>query len=164
MDDKGNAIGVDNSKDLLETIPNKIADTMTILPKVNLIKKNRKDVIEIIVDSYFSPVSYKGKYYRRVGATNREVDGNELKKVFDKKYNIDYIDFGMDNIKLNDIDSRVIDIFKENAIRSKRMKKSDLQCSKKDLLEKLNLINDEGKIKRAAVLLFSRDPQKYFLN
>ena len=70
----------------------------------------------------------------------------------------------MDNIKLNDIDSQVIDIFKENAIRSNRMKKSDLQCSKKDLLEKLNLINDEGKIKRAAVLLFSRNPQKYFLN
>ena len=164
MDDKGNVIGIDNPKDLLEIIPNKIADTMTILPKVNLIKKNRKDVIEIIVDSYFSPVSYKGKYYRRVGATNREVDGNELKKIFDKKYNIDYVDFGMDNIKLNDIDSRVIDIFKENAIRSKRMKKSDLQCSKKDLLEKLNLVNDEGKIKRAAVLLFSKEPQKYFLN
>ena len=41
--DKGNAVGVDNPEDLLELIPNKIADTITILPKVSLIKKNRKE-------------------------------------------------------------------------------------------------------------------------
>lgn len=110
---------------------------MTILPRVNLIKKNKKEVIEIIIDSYHDPISFNGKFYKRVGATNREVDGNELRKIFENKYNIGFVDYGMDKIKLTDIDSDSINIFKEKAITSRRMSALDLKCGKKGIVRKI---------------------------
>ena len=36
-DDDGNVVGIDNARDLLERIPNKITDTMGIIADVNLL-------------------------------------------------------------------------------------------------------------------------------
>lgn len=41
------------------------------------------------------------------------------------------------------------------------MTRKDLECTNEELLNKLGLIAD-GKLKRAAVLLFYRNPQRFF--
>ncbi len=58
------------------------------------------------------------------------------------------------------MDKESFDIFRREAVRSKRMTKNDLCMSNADLLDCLGLLK-EGKLTRAAVLLFHRTPQKW---
>ena len=80
QDDDGNVVGIDNARDLLERIPNKITDTMGIIVDVNLLYKGELEYLQIIVDKYPSLISFRGKYYYRSGSTMREITGNELER------------------------------------------------------------------------------------
>lgn len=79
-DDDGNVVGIDNARDLLERIPNKITDTMGIIVDVNLLYKGELEYLQIIVDKYPSLISFHGKYYYRSGSTMREITGKELER------------------------------------------------------------------------------------
>ena len=79
-DDDGNVVGIDNARDLLERIPNKITDTMGIIADVNLLYKGKLEYLQIIVDKYPSLISFRGKYYYRSGSTMREITGKELER------------------------------------------------------------------------------------
>jgi ATP-dependent DNA helicase RecG len=67
--DKGVAVGVPNVKKLLEDLPNKVRDVLGIMVAVNLVKDGGRNLIEIRVEPYPSPVSYKGEYHYRSGST-----------------------------------------------------------------------------------------------
>ena len=68
-------VGVGDAKNLLEVIPNKIKDILGIIVQVNLHKQSGKEYLEIVVDSYPYPISYKGQYHFRSGATKQELKG-----------------------------------------------------------------------------------------
>lgn len=61
---------------------------------------------------------------------------------------------------VDDLDKESFDIFHHELIRSGRMSRDDLWLSNLELLEKLNLL-DGTMLKRAAVLLFHRNPEKW---
>lgn len=65
----------------------------------------------------------------------------------------------VDNFTYQDLDRESFNIFCREALRSKRMTEDDLACSDEELLERLKLTVD-GKLKRAAVLLFYREPEE----
>ena len=67
--DGGEVVGLSDKdrKRLLESIPNKITDTMGIVADVNLLYEGKLQYIEIIVDKYPSLISYHGKYFYRSG-------------------------------------------------------------------------------------------------
>lgn len=77
-DDDGKVVGVADSKKLLEDLPNKIRDILGIMADVNLHEENGLDFIEIITQSYAVPISLRGRYYFRSGATKQELKGNAL--------------------------------------------------------------------------------------
>ena len=79
-DDKGKVIGIVNAKKLMEEIPNKVKDIMGILVDVNLHNEDSNDYLEIVVESYLNPVSYKGQYHYRSGSTKQELKGAALNK------------------------------------------------------------------------------------
>lgn len=79
-DDKGNTVGIQKSKKLLEMIPSKITDIMGIVADVNLLHEGGLEYIEIAVDKYPSLISFHGKYYYRSGSTMRTITGKELDK------------------------------------------------------------------------------------
>ncbi len=58
-------VGVNDSKKLLEDIPNKIVNNMGLVVDVNLYEQNGLDYIELIVNPSNVPISFKGKYYYR---------------------------------------------------------------------------------------------------
>ena len=58
-----------NSRKLLEDIPNKIRDAMGIIVGVNLLEKAGKEYLEIDVSAYPIGISCKGIYYYRSGST-----------------------------------------------------------------------------------------------
>ena len=49
-------VGIQDSKKLLEDIPNKVRDVLGILVDVNLLTKDRKDYIEIQERRYYGDV------------------------------------------------------------------------------------------------------------
>ena len=62
----------------MEDIPNKTKDILGILVDVNLKTKAKKHFIEIVVEAYPYPVSYKGQYHFRSGSTKQELKGAAL--------------------------------------------------------------------------------------
>ena len=85
IDDKGNVVGLKDSKKLLEEIPNKITTTMGIVADINLLNKNGLDYIEIVVSPNQYPVSYKGEYHYRSGSTKQQLVGVALNQFLLKK-------------------------------------------------------------------------------
>lgn len=58
---------------------------MGILVDVNLKEKNGKQYLEIVTEAYPYPVSFRGKYYQRSGATNQELKGAALDRFMLRK-------------------------------------------------------------------------------
>lgn len=75
INDEGHVIGLKNSKKLIEDIPNKVRDILGILVEVNCLNNKELQYIEIVVEAYPYPISYRGHYYQRSGATNQELKG-----------------------------------------------------------------------------------------
>ena len=157
IDDKGNIIGVNNAKKLLEDIPNQVKSGLNILADVNIHSKDGKDYIEIAVKPSDYPVNYKGEYYVRSGSTKQKLSGPALTAFLTKKTGFRWEDVTVDNISVDDLDDESFKIFRREALRSGRMSKEELNISNEELLDKLHLTVD-GKLKRSAILLFYHDP------
>lgn len=156
--DDGTACGVKNAKKLLEDIPNKIQTGLGIVADVNLKTKDGNDFIEIVVTPSSFPISYRGEYHYRSGSTKQQLTGVALSEFVMRKTGICWEDVGVDNVSVDDLDDESFKIFRREALRRNRMSKEDLDISNYELLKKLHLLTYDGKLKRAAVLLFYNDP------
>ena len=155
--DDGTVAGVADGKQLLEDIPNKIKDTMGIIADVNLLKKDGCEYIEIKVNPSSYPVSYKGEYHYRSGSTKQQLRGAALTEFLVSKTGYRWDAVPVDSIGVDDLDKDSIDIFRRESVKNGRMSRKDLNISNEELMDHLDLLTD-GKLKRAAVLLFSRKP------
>lgn len=104
ISDTGKVIGIENSKKLLEDIPNKIINLLGIIPRLILHNENDLKYIEIVIDKSIEPVSYKGRYYIRSGATTQEMGGKSLQNFLLKKHNTTWGEIGINYASLEDID------------------------------------------------------------
>jgi len=160
ISDKKEIKGLEYTNSLLEDLTNKIVNRLGIHPQIDCIKVNKKDVLQIKINKSTLPVSYKGKYYTRVGNTTREMQGEELRSFFIKGTNWDGL---TGNYSLDEIDSKTVRKFMRMASRNGRLKTVDENEDIETILKKLKLIIN-GKLTNAAIMLFGNDPQKYFIN
>ena len=156
LDDQGKSIGLKNVKKMLEDIPNTIRNKLGIIPSVEL---DKKDIIKVTVAPYSVPISYNGKYYLRSGSTVQELQGKDLADFLMKKSGSTWDDIVEERAGFNEIDNDSIEKFKKYAID--RIPSIIKETDNAILLQKLNLI-DDGVLKRASVLLFGNDPQKFY--
>ncbi len=63
--DQGEVVGVEGAAKLLVDIPNKVRDILGIVVAVNLHTQAGLDWLEVVVDAYPSPISYRGEYHLR---------------------------------------------------------------------------------------------------
>lgn len=159
-DDKGKITGLPNAKKLLEDIPNKVRDLLGILVDVNMHTEQGQDYLEIIVEPYPYPVSYKGQYHYRSGSTKQELKGPALDKFLLQKQGKRWDGVPVPNVSLEELDNEAFELFRKKAAKSERVGEDVLAENNTALLENLHL--DEGDyLKRAAILLFHPDPEKY---
>ena len=161
--DNGEVVGIINSKRLMDDLPNKIQTHLGIVCDVNLHTEGDLDFIEIIVNPYDVAISYHGAYHYRSGSTKQELKGNALTEFLLKKLGKTWDDIIESKATLNDIDIIAIEAFKQGAIKSKRLPQVDGETDVLKILKNLRLANEEG-IKRAALLLFGKDPCNFFLD
>jgi len=158
VDDNGNPIGVKKSKKLLEDIPNKIRNKLGIIPSVKIENVKGKDVIHIFIKSSSVAISYNGKYYIRSGSNSFELKGEELTKFLVEKSGKTWDEFIEEKAGFNDINLKTIEEFKKYAVD--RIPSVVAEKDYQTILKKLNLLEDK-KIKKAAILLFGKNPQKF---
>ena len=159
--DKGHAVGVTNAVRLLEEIPNKVRDILGIMVDVNLLLEGGKELLEIRVEPYPSPISYKGEYHFRSGSTKQELKGAALSHFLLKKQGLHWDGVALPGLKVSDLDAGALALFRQQAVRSQRLPEAALQESDAALLERLHLLH-EGSCKRAAALLFHADAGRWF--
>lgn len=159
-DDNGKVVGVKNAKKLLDELPNKITTILGIVADVNLHETEQGEYIEIIVDAHPNPVNYKGEYHFRSGSTKQELKGAALDKFLLHKYGKKWDGVTIPNVQISELKQETFEFFKQKGIEAKRLDEKCLKESTEQLLSNLKLI-ENGYLKRAALLLFHPDPEKF---
>jgi len=162
-DDNGNVVGVSDYKKLMEEIPNKVKDLMGILVDVNMHEEKGLHYIEIITQPYAVPISLRGRYYYRSGSTKQELIGAALTDYLLRKSGKTWDEVPESAAMLDDIDDASLKSYIAASIHAGRIADVE-ELSKADLIAKLRLTDDHGNIKRAAIVLFGKNPAKFFNN
>ena len=160
VDKKGNITGVNSSSEFLANLTNRIVNKISIYPQIETIDIDQKRVLAVKITRSAFPVSYDGRYYKRVGNTTREMNPEKLQALLLRAKPWDSI---TDDFSLEEIDPATIDHFIHLAVEKNRLTDVSLNEVPKVILEKLELIAD-GKLKNGASLLFGKNPQKHFTN
>lgn len=159
VNDKGELVGVSDCKKLLEDIPNKIRHKLLITCSVIQKIENNKCIIIIMVEPSEFPVFYEGKIYIRSGSTTQEITGAELNSFLLTKTGKSW-----DSIEtmasFDEIDNETIKLFVQ---LSKPRLPFIESTDPKTILKNLGLI-EGNKLTRAALLLFGKNPQTYFIS
>ena len=164
ISDKQHIIGVDNSKKLMEDIPNKIVSKLGIYPDVRLLEEDGKEIIEIEVAPSQESVLLDGVLYKRVGATNQIVKGQALKDFYARKLNATWDSRVIRGATVDDIDPEAIKYFLRKGIDKGRLPKESVDDSVEKVLKNLEVMTDDDELTLAALLLFGKNPQHYCLN
>ena len=162
-DDDGNVIGIADYKKLINEIPNKVKDLMGILVDINLHDDKGLYYLEIITQPYAVPISLRGRYYYRSGSTKQELIGSALTDYLLRKSGKTWDEITEPKATPDDIDDNSLKSYIAAALHAGRI--ADVEgLSKSDLLGKLRLTDDKGHIKRAAIVLFGKNPAKFYNN
>ena len=161
-DDNGNVMHLSDFKSLMDSIPQKVKNQLGILVEVNLRQEGGNHYIEVVTPPYSVAVSLRGRYYYRSGSTTTELTGHSLTEFLLRKSGKTWDDVTDPSATPEDIDQASIKKFLGDAVKAGRM--PDVSgLSLGELLEKLRL-SDNGQLKRAAIILFGKDPGRFYPN
>jgi len=157
----GQGIGKKTLRDISKTISDHIEPK--IYPKINKEKIKDKDCVVIEFSGNNIPYYAYGRAYKRVADEDRLMSAKEVEKLILEK-NKDKLMWDKEICKdasLDDIDKEKVKWFLRKA-KEERNFDIDPRTSVKEALKRLRLIKSE-KLTNAAILLFGKDPQKFFL-
>lgn len=160
--DNGNVVGIDDYKKLMDDIPNKIRNAIGIMVEVNLLEETGKYFIEIVIHPYSVPISLRGRYYYRSGSTKQELTGASLNEFLLKKSGKTWDDVLEPRASFDDIDEKTVSTFLKASENAGRLPENE-GLALPELFEKLRL-TENGHLKRAALILFGKDPGKFYPN
>jgi len=165
MNDNGEVVGLENSHDLSEKIPNKIRNTMGITTDVNLLtdkENDNKTYIEIVVQPYSVPISIRGRYFYRSGSVKHELTGVALNEFLLKKAGQTWDNVIEPRATFDDIDENSVKQYLVISKEKGRLPDFD-GLTTEQIFNKLHL-TENGQLKRAAIILFGKDPCYFYPN
>ena len=107
-------------------------------------------------------IACKGTYHYRSGSTKQELRGTALQQFILKKMGRSWDDISNDRASVDDMDRKAIDYFLRKGIEAQRIPEDQREASTKDILDSLGLIDNDGLLKNAAILLFGKNPLRFF--
>lgn len=164
IDDAGQVVGIDNAKYLLENLPNKAVQATGIIPNIEILSASSKEYIAIHINPSEQPISCNGKYYMRSGSTLQELNGNALTDFLLRQTHTTWDMHIEPNATIDDINPEAVQYFVNFAIDSKRLDETVRYESVEAILRRLKLINKQGQITFAALMLFGKDIEDYCLS
>lgn len=163
---EGEIVGVHIGKGTVEKLVNQISQNTDpkLHPKVSSKKIAGKEVVIVEVqESHDHLMLGFGKPYKRVGCSTVKMAKDEYERLILEKH-ADKLHFDEQickDAKISDISEEKIKSFVKKA-KTQRGLSVDPNLSVTDILRKLKLIKD-GKLTNAAILLFGKDTQDFFL-
>lgn len=157
VDDNGSPVsGFETGKETFQQWVNEIKNKTqpSIIPDRETVEFKGTKAVEICIQEYTAkPVSFKGRYYKRVKNSNHQLSLSEIADLHLKSFNSswDYQlsnDFGLDTISLDMVAS---------TIKRLNTRGFNIQEDPFAFLVKSDLVR-EGKLTRAAYLLFVNKP------
>jgi ATP-dependent DNA helicase RecG len=158
--DKGKAVGVADAKRLIVDLPNKIRDVLGVMTDVRLLNEDGKELVEIRVEPYPSPISYHGEFHYRTGSTKQELKGVALERFLLRKRGLHWVSVPEPSFTPSMCSAAALKLFKQGAKKSMRVNPEVLNDRREVILTNLDLVAPEG-LRRAACLLFSDKPDRY---
>ena len=160
--DKGKVVNVVDYMDLIVEVPNKIKNNLGITAEVNLLQEGRKRYIEIIVQPYSVAISLRGRYYYRSGSVKQELTGASLIDFLLKRAGRTWDDVVETRATFEDIDEKSLKAYLVMSKEKGRL--PDVEgLTTEEIFDKLRL-TENGQLKRAAVILFGKDPGRFYPN
>lgn len=131
-----------------------------IQPQITVENIDDKDILSVKVEKSNNLIAYKNIYYKRIGNTTRVMPQNEIRERL-----LEGISWESQtgNFSVEDINETTVRDFVKYGISAGRLPSIPENETIHSILERLGLILD-GKITNAGILLFGKNPQKYFLN
>ena len=160
VNDKGQVVGLPDAAKLLEDLPNKMRDLLGLVVDVNLHRHDGLQYLELVVQAYPNPISYRGHYYMRSGSTLQELKGAALDRFLLGRQGRTWDGVPLPQFSLTDVSAPAMARFRQLAQRSGRLDAETLAEDDAGLLNKLRL-KDGAYYKRATALLFAADPQRF---
>ncbi len=164
IDDNGVILGQQVTDDTIRNIANavKLNTDPKLYPGIEKIELKGKACILVTVDeSPLKPHLAYGRAYLRVGTTNQKLDRERYEYLLQQRFNGYGFDFqAQPGAALNDIDTDSLYGFLETANSIRNLNES-LLLPPDTVLQKLDLMTD-GKLTKAAVLLFGKNPKEFF--
>jgi ATP-dependent DNA helicase RecG len=162
----GRITGVNIGKDTIERLTNKITGNTEpkLYPHIWVEPiKNKQIIIIEVKEARDKPVLAFGRAYKRIGKSTLKVSKDEYEQIILEKHK-ERLQFDSEVCKeagLKDLDEDKIRWFLKKA-KHERNLEIDPSVSVKEALERLKLIQD-GKLTNAAILMFGKEPQRFFL-
>ena len=162
INDQGKVVGVENIKKLMEDIPNKVMISFVLVVDVEAVEENGKQFVVISVPKSQIALSYHGKFYIRSGRTTQELKGAALQRLLLKTNNLSWDEIGVDDAIYDDIDEETVSRFVIRATEYNRLPLGINSKNIKQLFQNLKLLTKGGELTRAAILLFGKNPTRFF--
>ena len=132
--DVGTVVGIKDAAKLLEEIPNKVKDILGIIIDVNLLYDDEKQYLELDIEAYPYPISYKGQYHYRSGSTKQELKGAALDRFLLRKTGKRWDSVPVPNVSHKDLATSAFDYFRKKGIQSKHQVSDQVSNQVKQLL------------------------------
>lgn len=160
VNDKGEIKGIENTIKLVETLPNIINQKLGIIPSVYIENIEEKQVVKIIVSPSSVPISLNGKYFVRSGSVVLELVGRNLSDFLLQKSGITWDT--LDNYRKWHFEpnQETVELFKKLSFDRLPYAKEEKDVNA--LFRKLNLFTPAITPTNAAILLFDKNPQRFF--
>lgn len=163
VSNSGMVLGVEIGKDTLERLVNKITSNTEpkVYPSVFSEKFNGKNVVVIGIEKSAEVVLAFGRAFKRVGKSTVRMGREEYERRILERKKVYFDSQICEGAGLKDIEGEKIRWFLRKA-KYERNLDVGLNIPMQEALEKLDLTADK-KVTNAAVLLFGKRPQKFFL-
>jgi len=164
VSDNGRVVGIDIGRRTLEDLAGYVKENTDppMFPSIKQVEIGKKKIVAITVDeSKEKPVFFKDKAYKRVGKSTHRILSSELRRLARESGTKVYWDEQVCKATLRDIGEEKIQQFLRRA-KQERGLDVNLKISIKEALSKLNLMRN-GKLTNAAILMFAKKPQDFFL-
>jgi len=161
VQDNGKPIGVTVGKETLRNWANQIAQSTGVHPALSEVSSDDKKIVLIEVpESPHQTVSYKGRYFKRVGNSNRRMSDDDLTRSILDNIGVTWDEMPDPRANVQDLDTDQIDRFISLCNQKGRRLIPEGE-SLHEILKKLDLLQD-GQLTRAAILLFAKEPQRFY--
>lgn len=159
--DKGLVKGVMLGKETLRVWANDIAQATRINVRFERHTIEGKTVVAVhVVEGKVKPLPCRGRYFTRVGNSNRQLTEDDIIRMVLEKVGATWDEIIEPRATWDDLDPKQIETFRFICNQKKRRIMPENE-DHKTVIEKLKLV-ENGKLMRAAILLFGKDPQRFY--